>query len=976
MSDNEIKVLLTAVDSGLQPGMAAGAEAVTTSTEAMAAAVQEAAVAIQEAQAAVAESIGTATQAVRTSMEETAAVITGTNRQTTESVAAEAAAFNAAVQAKIDAQVRLNTAFAGSIGSTTAIGEAEAALDQAMAAGAITASEYAAYIERLNLAEVELAASTEAATVATEGNTVAMVLNGSVARELGVMIGELARGNYTRLEGSTITLANRTGFLSTALNAVLSPLGLVTLAAGAVGYEVFEAGQKFDAMEGTVLATGEAAGYTAGQLIGMADQIGQASGDISTATEVIQQLAASGRFAGQDLQLVGQAAADMAQLTGQSVQSIIGQIEKLQEDPVRAVAKLNDQYHFLTVAQFQEIEAAQQSGDAMKAASIAYEAMADKMQSRTDELNSHANVLIRSWRELRTVWSESMTEMDHALGGGDDAYDLNEAKLLLQTLEKQKREAEEIGSSALPGITLEIQHQQNVVDALTEKFKKQADAAAEVGKAAQQSAAVIDAKAKADGGNPSRHADHTRAQADKDEFEQQRLQHTMSLAEERQFWEQKREAATAGTQAYRQAVQQILEIRQRQATASRAAARQEATDARHSANEQINSLEIVRSGTASNTAERIQADAAVLASATRLYGANSAQQKAALAQMLADEKAYDASVHALNLEKLQAAHDDAAGEIETKRQQYRAEYAEGQISAQQLLDLERQLAAQRLAIDTKYYQDKARLDAADPIAVTRDDSAMVKAQQSMQQALARAEQQFHANSLRSWKEHARKIEGAMQGAINGMLFQHQTLRRALANIALVIGEDFIQQAVIKPLDGWIMGEATKTAATEAGAASRMTIEATAAATTKAADAATGRSQITSAAATGAAKAYQAIVGIPYVGPVLAPIAAGVAFAGIEAFAGQLASARGGWDRVPFDGAMTELHKDEMVLPADIANPMRKMAQRGGGAGDGVNVTIHATDSRSVKELLRREKGSLAGAMKLAARRGHFGGKRF
>lgn len=937
MSDNEIKVLLTADLANLQEGMVAGTEAVQTNTEAMAAAVQEAAVAIQEAQAAVAESIGTATQALQASLEETAAVVTGTNRQTTESVAAEAAAFNAAVQAKIDAQVRLNAAFAGSIGSTTAIGEAEAALDQAMAAGAITASEYAAYIEQLNLAEVELAASTEAATVATEGNTVAMVLNGSVARELGVMIGELARGNYTRLEGSTITLANRTGFLSTALNAVLSPLGLVTLAAGAVGYEVFEAGQKFDAMEGTVLATGEAAGYTAGQLVGMADQIGQASGDISTATEVIQQLAASGRFAGQDLQLVGQAAADMAQLTGQSVQSIIGQIEKLQEDPVRAVAKLNNQYHFLTVAQFQEIEAAQQSGDAMKAASIAYEAMADKMQSRTDELNSHANVLIRSWRELKTVWSESMTEMDHALGGGDDAYDLNEAKLLLQTLEKQKREAEEMGSSALPGITLEIQHQQKVVDALTERFKKQADAAAEVGKAAQQSAAQIDAMAKASGKKHGGNAgdDREQAQADRDQFNEQRLQHTMSLAEERQFWEQKRAAATAGTQAYRQAVQQILEIRQQQATAARAAVREEETDARRAAAEKVR---------AAREVSREQATA-------------EEQQRR------------------LSLEHLQASHDEAAGEIETKRQQYRAEYAEGQISAQRLLDLERQLAAQRLAIDTKYYQDKARLDAADPIAVTRDDSAMVKAQQTMQQALARAEQQFHANSLRSWKEHARKIEGAMQGAINGMLFQHQTLRRALANIALVIGEDFIQQAVIKPLDGWIRGEATKTAATEAGAATRMTIEATAAATTKATDAATGRSQITSAAATGAAKAYQAIVGIPYVGPVLAPIAAGVAFAGIEAFAGQLASARGGWDRVPFDGAMTELHKDEMVLPADIANPMRRMA-KGGAQNGGMNVTIHANDAKSFGEQLRRSPDNFAKALRVAARRGHLGGKRF
>jgi hypothetical protein len=928
MSDNEIKVLLTADLANLQEGMAAGTEAVQTNTEAMAAAVKEAAGTIQEAQAAVAESVGAATQALQASLEETAAAITGTNKQTMESVAAEAAAFNAAVQAKIEAQTRLNAAFAGSIGSTAAIGEAEAALDQAMAVGAITASEYAAYIDRLNIAEVELAASTEAATAATEENTAAMVLNGGVARELGVMIGELARGNYTRLEGSTITLANRTGFLSTALNAVLSPLGLVTLAAGAVGYEVFEAGQKFDAMEGTVLSTGEAAGYTAGQLVGMADQIGQASGNISTATEVIQQLAASGRFAGQDLQLVGQAATDMAQLTGQSIQSIVGQIEKLQEDPVKAVAKLNDQYHFLTVAQFQEIEAAQQSGDAMKAASLAYEAMADKMQSRTDELNTHANILIRSWRELKTVWSESMTEMDHALGGGDDAYGLNEAKLLLQTLEKQKRQAEEMGSSALPGITLQIQHQQKVVDDLTAKFKQQADAAAEVGKAAQQSAAQIDAMAKASGkkhGGSADHADHEQAQADRDQFNEQRLQHTMSLAEERQFWEQKRAAATAGTQAYRQAVQQILEIRQQQATAARSAAREEEADARRVAAAKVRAArEVTREQTIAEQQQR-----------------------------------------RLSLENLQASHDEAAGEIETKRQQHRAEYAEGQISAQQLLDLERQLAAQRLAIDTKYYQDKARLDAADPVAVARDDSAIVKAQQTMQQTLARAEQQFHANSLRGWKEHAKQIEGAMQGAINGMLFQHQTLRQGIASVALVIGEDFIQEAVMKPLDKWIAAEAMKVSAS---VSTSTTLQAQRVADSIA-EATQSTASVARAAGVAGANGLASFAAAPWPIDIGAPAFGATMAAAALSFA-PVASAAGGWERVPFDGAITELHRDEMVLPKHIADPMRQMAQRGTGGQGGMHVTINANDAKSFGEQMRRRPDDFAKALRVAVRRGH------
>lgn len=851
-------------------------------------------------------------------MEEGAATVTAATEQMQASVAQEAAAFNAAVQAKIDAQVRLNTAFASGITSTEGIAEAEAALDEAMAAGAVTATEYATYVGRLDAAEVELAASTAAATTATEANTVAMQINGGVAREIGVLVGELARGNYTRLEGSTITLANRTGFLTTALNALLSPLGLLAIAVAAVGLEVFEAGQKFEAMEGTVLATGEAAGYTAGQLMGMADEIGQSSGNIGLATEAIQKLAESGRFAGQDLRLVGQAATDMAILTGESIQSAVSQIEKLQEDPVKAVAKLNDQYHFLTLAQFKEIEAAQASGDSMRAASIAYEAMADKMQGRTDELNAHANVLIRSWRELKTVFSESMTEMNHALGGGDDAYGLNEAKLLLQTLEKQKKQAEEMGSSALPGINAQIAVQQKVVAQLTAEFDKQAKAAASVGQAAQESAAQIDAMAKGHagkaGGSGSLEKDL------RDQEAAQKISYDKRAQFEMEYWGEILQTAKVGSAEYAlawkntQSLQKQLDDAQladwkknqsEVASEARKSAQAAIEAHRKAAQEETVSFEMQRLGTAANTAGRIQADAAILASATRLYGAMSSQQEAALRQMLADEKSYSAA----------------------------------------------------------YIKDQEAMEAKIEADHKRNADAIVKAQKDAA-----------AKATAAWKGYLDPINHAFQQSIQGMIQGTQTLRQMTANLLQSILASYVQ-AGLNELEHHIVTQQAKTAATAAGAAERATIEAGAAAQSKAADAATGKSQIGTAAATGAAKAYQAIVGIPYVGPVLAPIAAGVAFAGIEAFSGMIASARGGWERVPFDGAMTELHKDEMVLPAHVAEPMRQMAKRGGqsGGGDGMTVYLNTTDARSWSDQLRRDPKALANALKIAHRRGHFGG---
>jgi hypothetical protein len=125
-------------------------------------------------------------------------------------------------------------------------------------------------------------------------------------------------------------------------------------------------------------------------------------------------------------------------------------------------------------------------------------------------------------------------------------------------------------------------------------------------------------------------------------------------------------------------------------------------------------------------------------------------------------------------------------------------------------------------------------------------------------------------------------------------------------------------------------------------------------------------QILMDAKSAAAGAWRAVVGIPVIGPVLAPVAAAAAFAGVMAF-----SAEGGYD-VPASvgagidgrgGQMGIVHPREMVLPADIADQFRN-----GGSG-GMTVNIHATDADSVKRLFSNNKAALAAALKNAFRDG-------
>ena len=82
-------------------------------------------------------------------------------------------------------------------------------------------------------------------------------------------------------------------------------------------------------------------------------------------------------------------------------------------------------------------------------------------------------------------------------------------------------------------------------------------------------------------------------------------------------------------------------------------------------------------------------------------------------------------------------------------------------------------------------------------------------------------------------------------------------------------------------------------------------------------------QVTSNAAVAGAEAFAAYIGIPFAGPALAAAAEAAAIANVLALL-PMASAAGGIGDVPYDDMPTLLHRKEMVLPADIAVPMRQM----------------------------------------------------
>ena len=86
-----------------------------------------------------------------------------------------------------------------------------------------------------------------------------------------------------------------------------------------------------------------------------------------------------------------------------------------------------------------------------------------------------------------------------------------------------------------------------------------------------------------------------------------------------------------------------------------------------------------------------------------------------------------------------------------------------------------------------------------------------------------------------------------------------------------------------------------------------------------------------------------------------------------------AAAAGGYDVPAGLSPLTQLHASEMVLPADIAGPLRDQV-KGGGMGGDVHLHVTAMDAKGVKDFLMGNRSAVAAAVRGAMRDGMVGGK--
>ncbi|EPY4631738.1 phage tail length tape measure family protein [Klebsiella quasipneumoniae] len=182
---------------------------------------------------------------------------------------------------------------------------------------------------------------------------------------------------------------------------LINPVTLAAAAVGVLGLAYYKGSQEQDEFYKSLTLGGNLVGKTSGQLADMAARVSVAANTTTgAAASTLNQLVSSGKVVGDSLERVTTAIVKISDATGIATEKLVSDFNDIAADPVAAITKLNDQYHFLTLATYNQIKALQDEGNQQDAARVATDAYANAMQQRANDIHQDLGLLESAWDSL------------------------------------------------------------------------------------------------------------------------------------------------------------------------------------------------------------------------------------------------------------------------------------------------------------------------------------------------------------------------------------------------------------------------------------------------------------------------------------------------------------------------------------------------------------------------------------------------
>lgn len=228
---------------------------------------------------------------------------------------------------------------------------------------------------------------------------------------------------------------------------LITPFTVSAAAAIGLAYAVMKGREEFDALNNTIKMTGGYTGLTTKQIGDMAARIALTGAGISDANEALRLFIANGKVSGDQLEGFGRVALEMAKDTGTSIEKVVANLSSMGDDVVKWAVKYNEQFHFMTAAQYELAKQYVDTGDKAAATKVIIDALHEAHTNMYSKASEEVGYLTQWYREWGVVIERAKRAL-MGLGVPDSNDDkLSAALVAREGLERKLQAAEKSGNA-------------------------------------------------------------------------------------------------------------------------------------------------------------------------------------------------------------------------------------------------------------------------------------------------------------------------------------------------------------------------------------------------------------------------------------------------------------------------------------------------------------------------------------------------
>jgi lambda family phage tail tape measure protein len=253
------------------------------------------------------------------------------------------------------------------------------------------------------------------------------------------------------------------GNMFRAISDMITPfrVGMVGLAAsiGSVAYAMFQGYKESRDYNNSLILTGRYAGLANAEMIDLAKSMsGQLNIAMGDARTIFKDLVESGKFSSTSITSVANAIANVARFSTDSASAVTQKLIPSFDGTSSSAKKLNEQYHFLTLEQYQYIQQLERQNRLQEAAAYTADALNRKLKDQQPELG----YLETAWKGLRDMASSAWDAM---MGWGRQKTTVDQIRSAAKEIE---RLTSEIGGSDTQSIADRAMNKQRLQQKIAE----------------------------------------------------------------------------------------------------------------------------------------------------------------------------------------------------------------------------------------------------------------------------------------------------------------------------------------------------------------------------------------------------------------------------------------------------------------------------------------------------------------------------